>query len=56
MLMILHQKNLSEAGLHRLLAEDHQLLLECWKQEDKKIKNDKQQIGQEDKEASVTMR
>jgi hypothetical protein len=40
---VLHQKNLLEVGLLHLLVGGRKLLLPRWQQEDKKIRNDKQQ-------------
>jgi hypothetical protein len=36
--MVLHQENLMKASLLHLVARGHQLLLQCWQQEDRKIK------------------
>jgi hypothetical protein len=36
--MVLHQENLTKASLLHLVARGCQLLLQCWQQEDKKIK------------------
>ena len=38
MLVVHHQESLSEVGLLRLMVGGHQLLLQCWQQDDKKVR------------------
>jgi hypothetical protein len=52
---VLHQKNLLEAGRLHQMAGSRQLLLQCWQQEGGKVKDKKQQTGQQDVEASSPM-
>jgi hypothetical protein len=40
--VVLHQKNLLEASLLHLVAGSHQLLLLCWQQEGRKVRDDEQ--------------
>jgi hypothetical protein len=40
--VVLHQKNLLEASLFHLVAGSHQLLLLCWQQEGRKVRDDEQ--------------
>jgi hypothetical protein len=52
--MVLHQKNLLEVGLLHLMVESHQLLLQRWQQEDRKVRDGEQRTRQQDVEASLS--
>ena len=44
-LLVLHQEILLEAGFLHLMARGRQLLLQCWQQDDEKIRSYGCQIG-----------